>query len=229
MAVARIEPGAIATRSRQRDIGQRHLPQHGRRIPGIGDAGLPGRAVRVAPNRADLAQLHQNVVEAALAQQIGDAVRDVALRHAVKCHRHAGPAVGDPACVDLDRAPVDQRPGGSERRLARSSRVRGRVGEMAGIEVPERLHGDVEGAPGGGRHPGREGQQLDQLERRGVQPSLAIQPRQRRVGQIEAEDPLEPTDLVAAGRDGLARRRAIGVSQEDRRVPHPGPTRASAT
>ena len=56
-----------------------------------------GSDVRAAAECPDLAQLHQHILEPAAAQEIGDAVGDVALRHAVQRHRHAGPAKADPA------------------------------------------------------------------------------------------------------------------------------------
>ena len=124
-----------------------------------------GSDVRAAAECPNLAQLHQHVLEPAAAQEIGDAVGDVALRHAVQRHRHAGPAKADPGRVELDRAPVDPCQGGGERRLARAGRIGGRVGEVPGVEIPERLDGDVEGTAGRRGDARCEGQQRDQLER----------------------------------------------------------------
>ena len=90
-----------------------------------------------------------------------------------------------------------------ERRLARAGRIGGRVGEVLSVESPERLHGDVEGTVRHCGDPYGEGQQLDQLERWVHEPALAVQQRQRRIGPVQAEDPLEPCDLRAAGEDRL--------------------------
>ena len=92
-------------------------------------------------------------VEPAVAQEIGDAVGDVALRHAVQRHRHAGPAKADPRRVELDRAPVDPCQGGRRAPPRWAGRIGAGVGEVLGIEVPERLHGDVEGPVRSRRRP----------------------------------------------------------------------------
>jgi hypothetical protein len=92
---------------------------------------------------------------------------------------------------------VDQRTRPFEGALVRTA---GRI-EMARVKSPERLDGEVEGTARGQADAVRLAQQIEQLERRLDEPAVPVEPADRAVGAIQAEDPL----------DALPRQRTAGT------------------
>jgi hypothetical protein len=92
------------------------------------------------------------------------------------------------------------------------------------MELPQRLHADIEGAPGRRRHRRRALQHQPEVEGGPVEEALAVEPGDRRVRAIETEVTLQPLDLGKATVDRRPHRPWIGVRQGDRgRGPERGP------
>jgi hypothetical protein len=98
----------------------------------------------------------------------------------------------------------------------RSGGIGVRLGEMPGIELEQRLDGDVEGAVAVARQGCGEGQDLDEFQRRMVENALGVEAHQGGVGPVEAEDGLEPADLGQAALDEPPGRVAVGMHQRHR-------------
>ena len=127
-------------------VGKGDGAGEGLRRGGAAEADAPGAAFGMTAERADLADVEQDVAHAGVLQQRRHAVGDVALRDAVERDRHAGPREADFRRLDLHGAVVHQRPRLRDLGLGRPARSGARLREVGGVEAPERLHGGVEGA-----------------------------------------------------------------------------------
>ena len=126
-------------------------------------------------------------------------------------HRHR--PVIDAASRSLD--PVDRRT---------SDIIR--IGcEMRGIQLPERLHGDVESAAAQRAKALRLGEHDAEVMGCRIQPARPIEGGDLGIRQMQAEDPLETRDLVQAAGDHTAHRGVVGMGEQQPRL---GAERAAA-
>ena len=185
------------------------------RVPGFGPGDPPMLPIGRAPERPDLADVHQRVRHPRAEQPLGDAIGQVALRDAVQRDAHAGLPVLDSG--GLDRHPFETdapecalprlatRAGrhGRVRRIARGSAVPATVsddrfrpcGELPGVELPQRLNCGIEYAAGQAVQATAQRQQLHEIERRRVDASLPVESAERRVGAVQAEYRVETAEL----------------------------------
>ena len=144
-----------------------------------------------------------------------DAIGDVALGDAVEGDRHAWPGEADLGRLELDGAVVHQRLRSGVLTLAWSARIGAGPREVRGVEAPERLHCDVEGALRPLRVGARLRQQRNQLQRRRREVAVPVEARDRALGPVEAEHVLQPVDLFDAARDQAARSGGVGIVKDD--------------
>jgi len=223
------ENGAVSgrrgqCRPRTGILAQRQFEQHAPRLARVGDRRAPRIASGASAVRARFAEVDHQVREARAAQQVGHPVGHEALRDAVQRDRHAGAPQPDEVGAKLDagKPHVAQRVCNRCRRRAGGGRAGPR--EVRGVEPIERLHRRIEGAAARSRQVEALRQQLDQFERRVAQFAGRVQPRQRRIGTVQAEHRLEPVDLADAALHERLRLLAFGVDQRHRRQrTHRGP------
>ena len=171
---------------------------------------MPARGARFA-------EIDEHVGDPAVAQDLGDAVGDVALRDAVEGDGAARALERDAARRDLQRAIVDQRARRRQRRAVRPGGAVGPAVEMFGVERPQRLDRDIERAVGERAESLRRAQHPHHVEARGVEPSAAVELAQGAVVSVQAELAFEPRDLARAIVEETGRRRAVGMFEHDAR------------
>ncbi len=144
-------------------------------------------------------------------QELDHPVGNVALGDAVERHAHARSQETDDLRPETPAAEADPRQGGGARRGRRAVGIGPRLAEMAGIELPKRLDGDVE-HPAGERVIRRTlAEDADEVGRRRLELSSPVERHQRRVCTVEAHDRLEPPHLGQGLGDEPVRHLRIGV------------------
>src|SRR5690625_7866744 len=130
---------------------------------------------------AQLAEVEQHVLQAAIAKKCRDPVGNEALSDAGQGHAHAAAAEADGLAGQLDRAVVDE----TARRLDPGRWGAGQVGgmslEVLAIDFEQRLDARVESATAQAREPECKGEQLHQLERRFLEHPLQVKAQKRRI------------------------------------------------
>ena len=184
-----------------------------------GSRNSSGRS-HAGPNRppsapANLAEVHEHVVEALVAQQIRDPVGDIALGDAVQRDAHARMGEPDPPGGDGHVAVVDEPPHPLDGSTIGASACRDRAREVGGVEGPERLHGGVEGAARHLAEGAGEGEQVHEIRGRVLDDAVAVQLGDRRSPAIEAEDVFESAHLRHATPEDAARVGGITVGDLD--------------
>ncbi len=201
MPAGGLEFGAIAARGAKRAIGQIEHDRDLVRRTRIGEADAPRVPIAMTAERADLTAPHirEKPTDAMVAQHLRDPVGDIALGDAVEGQSHSGFGQADAPGIDIDTPPIDKRERPVDRRpFGPVRRGRGRAEEMGGIDIPERLHRDVEGAFAQRGEALALRQQRQQILGRRREPALPVEARDLAVAAVEAEDPLEPLDLGGA-------------------------------
>ena len=152
---------------------------------------------------------------AGVLEQHRNAVGDAALGDAVQRERHARPGEADFGRFDRDGAVIHKSLRLGAVGLGGPQRVGARPREVFGIEAPERLHGDIEGALRPLRIRTRLGQERDQLQRRCREPAVLVEAGERALRPVEAEHVLQPVDLGDAARDQAACAGGVRVGEDD--------------
>src|SRR5262245_9374838 len=216
-APARLEASAIAARDRKRHVGELDHAAIAAHSPAIADADPPRPPIRVTPEGAELAEIDDRALEAFVTQEVGNGISDIALRQAVERNRHASAGEADRGRAGLDAAEVDER-------LRHVTRARGDIHlhigarpEMRLVELPQRLHRDVEGTSAERTDALALLDQRAQLGRGSLEPSTVIEARDLAVRPIEAEDALVALDLQAHLADRALCEGRVGVPQGELR------------
>ena len=203
-----IERGRAAARGGDREVdGIDGLDRSGR---GRTDRGsrpaMACRSDRGAPATVS-PSCTSTLANPAAAQQVGHAIGDVALGDPVQRHGHARAQEADPGPIHRDRPIIDQ----ASRRLDPVDRRAGHIVrmrcEMRGVQLPERLHRDVESAATQLAEALRLGEQDAEVVGCGIEPAGPVERGDLGTRQMQAEDPLETRDLVEAAGDDATRRR----------------------
>src|SRR6185503_9136903 len=151
-------------------------------VPAVADADAPRASIGVAADGAVFAEIDHGALEAFVAQQVGDDVRDVALGDAVQRDGHAGAREADRLRAVVDPPEIHQR----LCNIARARRdVRLDLGprpEVRLVESPQRLHRNVERAAAQHTEALALLDQGAQLGRRLRQPPRAVEARDFAVG-----------------------------------------------
>ncbi len=210
---------AIATSAASRVLDH---PVGGERI---GDPDPPWPALRSGRAGHGFAKLHEHAGEAGRAQQLGHAIGDVSLSNPVQRHGHARAQEADPGPVHRHR-PVIDAPSHSLDPVHRRTSDIVRIGcEMRGVQLPERLHGDVESPAAQRAKALRLGEHDTEVMGCRVQPARPIEGGDLGIRHMQAEDPLEARDLVEAAGDHATHRSFVGMGEQQPRL---GAERAAA-
>ena len=196
-------------------VGEREGAGDRLRLRGMAEADAPGAAVGMAAEGTHLADVQQDVAHAGILQQGRDAIGNIALGDAVQRDGHARTREADLGRLDLDGAVVHQSLRPSEVGCGGPLRTGARTREVRGMEAPERLHGDVEGALRPLRIGAGLGQQRDEFERRRREATVPIEAGERALGPVEAEHVLQPVDLGDAAVDEAAGAGGVRIVQDD--------------